>query len=199
MTSRPRAGHNHTLQFALTARAYDGAVISQSNSSEPTQRARRGARTNSWREISPPRTPPLSPSFPPSLSLSLPIVHTQMHKANRDLSAVSSVGHLKRRSSELSTHARCLCTHARGSNDAQDYNRCMQSPPLPLPTSTRTPLSLSPSSVSPAVNHLHCLLSRRKARGGAPTVGVHGAYLAVRRRSPRCDSRPGRFDGRGRS
>lgn len=77
-------------------------------------------------------------------------------------------------------------------------------PPLPIHSSLPPPTLLTPSS-HPAstresgVNHRHHLLSRRKARGGAPTAGVHGAYLAVRRRFPRCDSRPARCDRRSRS
>lgn len=72
------------------------------------------------------------------------------------------------------------------------------SPQLLAPT-------LAPSYPPPAppplerdggVNHLHHLLSRRKAGGGTPTAGVHSAYLSVRRRFPRCDSR---FDRRSRS
>lgn len=72
-------------------------------------------------------------------------------------------------------------------------------PPSPTPRSNPPPPLPPTPPPPPVVNHLHHLLSRRKARGGAPTEGVHGAYLAVRRRSPRCDSRPARFDGRSRS
>lgn len=50
-TFGPRAGNNYTA-ITLTARTFDGPVISQSNRSEPTQRApTRAVRTNSWREI----------------------------------------------------------------------------------------------------------------------------------------------------